>query len=225
MGFHTTRLAAVLFAIVLCVGTTHAQFDDSLPYIEDEIDAHRGPRLWHVGLVVTGVRHLGGTGLGIFGFYGDRADRFTWGGEAMMLHSGERRIPPLEAYNDYYIVDGKPPQNVTHVYEEVGMIGFGGSIYSALVRPPRNVGLHAPGVTLGISTGLMIETDRVGLQPSDIEQYYIYYGYGSSSDTDLSLRPYIRPQLIVTQGPLSIACGIAVFPKFASWNIGVTYGW
>lgn len=216
--------AAISLAAFFAIATSaYAQITptESLPY-EDELKERTDPRLYHVGLSLIGIRHLGGAGLGIVGSYGDRSARLSFGGEAILAHSGERRIPPEQAYNTYFMEDdGTYNPNLRYVYEEVAIIGFGGSVHSALIAPPNRVGLHAPGVTIGVSGGLMLETDRVGLRPSDLD---LYYGYGSS-DTDLFIRPYITPQLVMSQGALSLVCGVTVFPVFPTWSIGITYGW
>ena len=192
---------------------------EGLPYAEPDTSAH-AMRKYHVGGAIVGIRHLGGTGIGVVGNYGNwqRAPSWIgWGGEVLLLHSGERRVAPTEAHNSHFAAD---TASVAIVYEEVGMVGLAGAAY-AIIRTTPDYGLHLPGVVVGLSVGFMVETDRVGLRSSEVEAYY---GYGTS-DTDISLRPYLRPQLVVSQGPVSVAAAIACLPEFPSWSVGVSYGW
>ena len=181
-------------------------------------------RTFHVGLTTAGMRHLDVVGLGIFGVYGDwqrSSSIVNWGGEVLLLHSGERRIARANAHNPAFRSDTLFG-GFSHVYEQVSSIAVGGSAFRVISRPPQDYGLMLPGVTVGVSGGAILETDRVGLRSSELD---VYYGTGGPSDTGVSLRIYIRPHLVVTQGAVSVAAGVAFFPEFASWSVGVAYGW
>jgi len=178
-------------------------------------------RRFHAGLTTVGVQHLNVVGLGLFGVYGNwqrSMSAVNWGGELFLLHSGERRVQREDAYNKAFAQDSV----LTYVYEQVSSISLGGSAFRVLHAPPEEFGPTLPGVALGFSAGVVLETDRVGLQTSDLEYYY---GYSAPSNTDISFRPYVRPQIMLSQGPVSIVAGVAVFPVFASWSVGVAYGW
>jgi hypothetical protein len=222
-GIRYPGAVACAFFVMLSVSfhTADARDDDALPY-DDEIIAHSGPRKFHIGLMVLGVRKVGGIGLGAFGMYGDVDRRLTWVGEFLLMNSGERRIPTLEAHNKHYIdSDGLPTVSSDRVFEEMSMFGFGGGVVFRLLQAPKNVGIYTPGLSIGLTGGIMVETDRVGLEPSDVDQYN---GYGNS-DTNISLRPYLGPRIMVRQGPFSVAGGMTIFPIFTSWTVGIAYGW
>jgi len=181
-------------------------------------------RRFHVGLTTVGVRHLGVVGLGMFGVYGDwqrSQSMVNWGGEVLLLHSGERRIARSRAHNPAFRSDTLY-RSVSYVYEQVSSIGVGGSAFRVLRTPPDELDFVLPGVTLGVSGGVILETDRVGLQSSELD---LYYGGGAPSDTDVSFRAYVRPQLMLSQGSVSVVVGMAFLPEFASWSVGVAYGW
>ena len=84
--------------VLAVVASAEAAYAD-LPYLEErELPAER---LYRAGLMVTGVKHHGGTGVGLrFEYGGFRRDggplRFSF--ESMFLSSGERRIPKSAAY-------------------------------------------------------------------------------------------------------------------------------
>lgn len=180
-------------------------------------------RTYHLGLTTVRVRHLDVVGLGMFGVYGDwsgSSSVVNWGGEVMLLHSGERRIPRLKAYNPAY--SDTVYRSISHVYEQVSSIAIGASAFRVLRPPPEEWGLALPGVTLGVAAGIAFETDRVGLQSSDLD---LYYGVSAPSNTDVYFSGYIRPQLVLSQGSISVVAGIAFLPEFASWSVGVAYGW
>jgi len=179
------------------------------------------PWRFRVGLATVGVRHLDVVGVGITGEY---RHPLAWrgvrsGGEALLMHSGERRIPTRTACNDFFLND---TAYVSHVYEQVGSVGIGGSLYVPVLKGPEHLGFHVPGVMVGLAGGLMFETDRVGLQSSDIQAYY---GYSTPSDTDVSLLPYVRPQIVLMQGGFSLSGSAIFFSRFARWTLGVAYAW
>jgi len=217
-GTGSVRLAGVLAIATLWAATASAaRLEDSTR----TDDRHGEPHRYHAGVTVVGVQHLGGAGLGLFGLYGrlDRTRPFiTPGGELLLFHSGERHVSREDAYNHFFSGDSL----ITGVYEQVSMIGLGGSGFVVVRTPPASIRQEMPGLALGLSAGVMFETDRVGLRSSELDYYY---GYSSFSDTNVSLRPYLRPQVIVSQGPISLMGGMAVFPVFASWSIGAAYAW
>jgi hypothetical protein len=214
-------VCAIIIMLSVSINIAGAREDDALPY-DDEIVVQSGPRMFHIGLMVLGVRKVGGVGLGAFGMYGDVDRRLAWVGEFLLMNSGERHIPTVEAHNKHYIgSDGLPIANVNRVFEEMSMLGFGGGVVFRVLQAPKNVGIYLPGLSIGLTGGIMLETDRVGLRPSDVDQYT---GYGNS-DTNISLRPYLGPRIMVRQGPFSVAGGMTVFPIFTSWTVGIAYGW
>jgi hypothetical protein len=212
-------------AILLCVSAalaTPAQAvgADALPYGDETPDTVQATK-YHLGGGMVGIRHLGGTGIGIVGKYGDWGSVgtvFRFGGEALALHTGERRLSPTDAVNGYYAADSA---RVALIYEEAGMVGFAATGYAVILPTPPSFGLARPGVALGLSAGFMIETDRVGLRSSSVDEYY---GTGNS-DMDIMFRLYARPQLIVSQGPLSLVVARAFLPVFPTWSVTVLWGW
>ena len=203
--------------------TSQARFDDALPYGDEEHSDPNRLRRFHLGIALVGMRHVDAVGLGVTGSYGNYRDRFAWGGELFMVQSGDVRVPPTEARNGHYRdEDGNSVDpSISYVYESVGAVGIGASVYTSLVAPSPTIGFHRPGIALGVSGGAMVETDRVGLRPTDID---LYYGYGSS-DTDLTLRPYASPHLVLSQGPLSVTGSVSFFAVFTTWSVGIAYGW
>ncbi len=209
----TGCLFLALCGLILLGGIRNASAGES----SDET----APWRFRVGLATVGVRHLDVVGVGITGEY---RHPLAWrgvqsGGEALLIHSGERRIPTREACNDFFLDD---TAYVSHVYEQVGSVAIGGSLYVPVLKGPDHVGFRVPGVMVGLAGGFMFETDRVGLQSSDIQAYY---GYSTPSDTDISLRPYVRPQIVLMQGGFSLSGSAIIFPRFARWTLGVAYAW
>jgi hypothetical protein len=219
---HKAGTPACRSAFLLAFLGTSAIFGATRAAIAQTPPEHRTEPQYNVGVTTAGMRHLGGVGLGIVGIY--RRPEPIWrrvhvGGEALLLHSGERRVRVQDAYNDAFLADSAL---VSYVYEQVGSVGVGGTLFLPLHRSSASPGLHLPGITLACSGGLIFETDLVGLQSSDVQTYY---GYSSPSDTDILFRPYVRPQLMLSRGPFSIVGAFALLPRFASWALGVTYGW
>ena len=193
----------------------------ALPYV-DEVEPVKDRR-YHIGLVLTGLRHVGGPGLGMILGYG-RLQRGSFpingGGEFLFLSSGERRVRREEAHNTHFAADSLYA-TVSYVYETASMVGFGGTAYHVVREPPEELGLVIPGIAVGLTAGVMFETDRVGLRSSE---YDVYYGYGNS-DTNISLRPYVRQRILFTQGRLSLTAGFTIVPIFPTWHVGLTFGW
>jgi len=214
---YATRSIAFGAVLALSTGTALA---DALPYADSDTMRVRARR-YHVGGAVVGMNHLGGTGIGFIGYYGDWQEstpRLSWGGEALFFHSGERRVRLANAHNKHYAADSL---TLGAVYEEAGSIGVGATGYLVLTPAPRRLEMRRPGVAFALSGGVMIETDRVGLRSSSVDAYY---GTGNS-DMDFSFGPYVRPQIIVSNGPLSLVTAVAFFPVFPTWSVGMLYGW
>ena len=195
----------------------------ALPYLEDRQPP--AERLYHAGLVFTGINHHDGTGVGLQFEYGGfrrepRPLRFSF--EALFVSSGERRLSKYDAYNDYFLQDSVLFAPINTVYESFMTIVVGGSVHYVITSPPPWLSVSLPGVALGVAAGGALETDRVGLLSSE---YVEYYGYDSYSDTNYSLRPYVRPKVVFTNGPLSVVFSTTFLTEFLTWNVGIAYGW
>ncbi len=197
--------------------------ESALPYVDDRTPPEE--RKYHAGVVLTGVRHHGGAGLGLqfeYGAYRRAEQPFRFSFESLFLSSGERRIDKAQAYNEYFRRDTVSFAPVHTVYETFMSVNIGGAVHYVVSDPPPWLSIELPGLALGLAGGVALETDRVGLLSSE---YVEYYGYDSYADTDFSLRPYVRPKLVLTNGPLSLSAGVMVFTKFMSWHVGIAYGW
>ena len=214
--------SAVILLAILAVATRPAAADG---WLDSDTGADSGAvHKYHLALSASGVRHLRFVGLGIVGWYGDWQAAHTavgWGGEMLLLHSGERWIPRSEAYNQAFAADSVFG-GVSHLWEQVSSVGLGATAFHVLRSPPGDYGWLIPGIAVGVACGVILEADRVGLQSSDVD---LQYGVSAPSDTEVSFTPYVRPQLVLSQGSISLVGGIALLPKFASWTVGLAYSW
>ena len=205
----------------LCVAATPA-LADHLPYADDSDE--QPVRKFRAGAMMAGIRHLGGQGFGLFMTFGplNRSQgHMNWGAEGLFVTSGERRLLKEDAHNTYFESDSMFA-SVRYVYETASTVGLGLSAYRVLRDPPPGIGSSWPGVAIGLSAGLTLETDRVGLRSSD---YEYYYGYVSYSDTDISILPYVHPHLVLSQGAISLFAGATLLADYPTWTVGLAYAW
>jgi hypothetical protein len=213
------RTALVLIVTSVCILSV-TSVSAALPYIDEEPPPQ--DRRYHFGVLFSGVRHLGGQGMGLYLSHSrpySEKSPVKWGFEGLFLSSGERRIPRSEAHNPHFLADSLYG-GYSNIYETASSIGFGGSFSYTLRKPADRFSIGIPGVALALSGGVMLETDRVGLSSSEYDQYY-----GSISDTNFTFRPYLRPSVVFTQGAISLMMGMSFLPVFTSWNFGIAYGW
>ena len=219
---HSIYLCVLCTLFATGIAAAGSLSDDFLPYDDDTTEPVI--RKYRVGAVFCGMKHVGTHGFGLTVSYGhlDQTSRlFNFGVDGVFITSGEQRVNKNDAYNDYFLSDSLFSV-VDRVYETTASVGLGGTAFHVFRPPSSSYGLEWPGIAIGLSAGVMIETDRVGLRSSD---YEYYYGTVSYSDTNINLRPYIRPQLALSQNALTLTFSTVLLARFPTWMIGLAYAW